>query len=36
LALKDPNYVMREMTVAQGGIGLAWPNEVDFPADGLR
>jgi hypothetical protein len=35
-ALTDPNYAMREMTVAQGGIGLAWPNEVDFSTDSLR
>ena len=27
---------MREMRVLRGGIGLTWPNEVDFSADGLR
>ena len=35
-ALKDPDYFMREMTILRSGIGLAWPNEVDFSADGLR
>ena len=24
------------MSVLRGGIGLAWPNKVDFSADGLR
>jgi hypothetical protein len=27
---------MREMRILRGGIGLAWPQEVDFSADGLR
>jgi hypothetical protein len=35
-SLKDPDYFVREMRVLCGGIGLAWPNEVDFSADGLR
>ncbi|MBV9491765.1 MAG: DUF2442 domain-containing protein [Verrucomicrobia bacterium] len=35
-ALKDPAYFVREMRVLPGGIGLTWPNEVDFSADGLR
>lgn len=35
-ALDDPGYFMREMRILPGGIGLAWPNEVDFSADGLR
>lgn len=35
-ALKDPDYFVKEMRVLQGGIGLAWPNEVDFSADGVR
>ncbi len=35
-ALKDPDYFVKEMRVLRGGIGLAWPNEVDFSADGLR
>jgi hypothetical protein len=36
VALKDPDYFVREMRILSGGIGLAWPNEVDFSADGLR
>jgi len=35
-ALKDPDYFVREMRLLPHGIGLAWPNEVDFSADGLR
>ena len=35
-ALKDPEYFMGEMRLLPGGIGLAWPHEVDFSADGLR
>jgi Protein of unknown function (DUF2442) len=35
-ALKDPVYFVREMRVLCGGIGLTWPNEVDFSSDGLR
>jgi hypothetical protein len=35
-ALKDPDYFVREMRLLRGGIGLTWPNEVDFSADGLR
>ena len=34
--LKDPDYFVREMRLLPHGIGLAWPNEVDFSADGLR
>jgi hypothetical protein len=34
--LKDPDYFVREMQVLRGGIGITWPNEVDFSADGLR
>jgi hypothetical protein len=34
--LRDPGYFVREMRVLTGGIGLAWPNEVDFSSDGLR
>jgi hypothetical protein len=29
-ALKDPDYFVREMRILRGGIGLTWPNEVDF------
>lgn len=35
-ALGDPAYFVREMRILPGGIGLSWPNEVDFSADGLR
>ena len=35
-ALQDPEYFVREMRLLRGGIGLEWPNEVDFSADGLR
>ena len=35
-ALREPGYFVREMSVLRGGIGLSWPNEVDFSADGLR
>jgi hypothetical protein len=35
-ALNDPDYFVREMRLLPHGIGLAWPNEVDFSADGLR
>lgn len=34
-ALADPDYFVREMRILRGGIGIAWPNEVDFSADGL-
>ena len=34
--LKDPDYFVREMRLLRDGIGLSWPNEVDFSADGLR
>jgi hypothetical protein len=35
-ALQEPDYFTREMSIMRGGIGLTWPNEVDFSADGLR
>ncbi len=35
-ALKDPAYFVEKMSVLPGGIGLTWPDEVDFSADGLR
>jgi hypothetical protein len=35
-ALQDPGYFVREMSILRGGIGLTWPNELDFSADGLR
>ena len=34
--LRDPAWFVREMRVMRGGIGLTWPGEVDFSADGLR
>ena len=35
-ALRDPVWFVREMRILHGGIGLTWPNELDFSADGLR
>jgi Protein of unknown function (DUF2442) len=35
-ALEEPGYFVREMRIMRDGIGLTWPNEVDFSADGLR
>lgn len=35
-ALQEPGYFVQEMSILRGGIGLTWPNEVDFSADGLR
>jgi len=35
-ALQEPGYFVREMSILRGGLGLTWPNEVDFSADGLR
>ncbi len=35
-ALREPDYFVREMSILRGGIGLAWPHDVDFSADGLR
>jgi hypothetical protein len=34
--LKNPDYFVREMRIMHDDIGLTWPNEVDFSADGLR
>ena len=34
--LKNPDYFVREMRLMRDGIGLTWPNEVDFSAEGLR
>jgi hypothetical protein len=33
--LQDPDYFVRETRILQGGIGITWPNEVDFSADGV-
>ncbi len=35
-ALQDADYFVNEMRVLRDGIGLTWPNEVDFSSDGLR
>ena len=35
-ALEDATWFVREMRVLPDGIGLAWPDELDFSADGLR
>jgi hypothetical protein len=34
-ALNDANWFVREIRVLPRGIGLAWPNELDFSANGL-
>jgi hypothetical protein len=34
--LRDTAYFVETMTVAERGLGLEWPNGVDFSADGLR
>jgi len=34
--LRDISYFVGSMRVAEGGLGLEWPNRVDFSADGLR
>ena len=35
-ALQGPDYFVRRMSILRGGIGLTWPNEVEFSADGSR
>ena len=35
-ALQEPGYFVGKMAILRGGMGLSWPNEVDFSADGLR
>jgi Protein of unknown function (DUF2442) len=35
-ALKDPVHFVKEMRILPVGVGLTWPSEVDFSADGLR
>jgi hypothetical protein len=35
-ALQDADYFVREMHLLRDGVGLTWPNEVDFSSDGLR
>jgi hypothetical protein len=34
--LRDAAYFVETMTIAENGLGLEWPNRVDFSADGLR
>ena len=34
--LRDPDYFVSTMVLLPGGIGLTWPEEIDFSADGLR
>lgn len=34
--LRDGEYFVRNMRVAEDRLGLEWPNRVDFSADGLR
>lgn len=34
--LQEPDFFVREMRVLPNGIGLTWPDEVDFSADALR
>jgi hypothetical protein len=34
--LRDPEYFVSEMIRLPGGIGLTWPEEIDYSADGLR
>lgn len=34
--LGEPDFFVREMRVMRGGLGLTWPDELDFSADGLR
>jgi hypothetical protein len=36
IALRDGEYFVRNMRVADDRLGLEWPNRVDFSADGLR
>jgi len=34
--LRDPDYFVSTMVLLPGGIGLTWPEEIDYSADGLR
>ncbi len=34
--LRDGDYFVATMIVLPGGAGLTWPEEIDYPADGLR
>jgi hypothetical protein len=35
-AMQDPDYFTRRMRVTEDRLGLEWPGNVDFSADGLR
>jgi hypothetical protein len=34
--LLDPDYFVANMILLPGGIGLTWPEEIDYGSDGLR
>ena len=34
--MQDPHYFVKKMRIAEDRLGLEWPNQVDFSADGLR
>jgi hypothetical protein len=34
--LRDPEYFVATMIRLPAGIGLTWPEEIDFSSDGLR
>ncbi len=34
--MRDADYFVGKMRIATDGLGLEWPNRVDFSADGLR
>src|SRR3954452_10863329 len=35
-AMREPEYFVERMRIADDRLGLEWPNRVDFSADGLR
>jgi hypothetical protein len=36
VAMREPEYFVKHMRVADDRLGLEWPNRVDLSADGLR
>ena len=34
--LRDPDYFVSTMVLLPGGVGLTWPEEIDYSADFLR
>ena len=34
--LRDQDYFVSNMVLLPGGLGLTWPEEIDYSADGLR